>query len=84
MVKGVFEKYSSVWGLSLDAIIDTLWEQGCVIDWEDFYIAARNSGMSTKNVRRLVENGFRDSMQCKDGVMHLKQFFEKLNSAGEA
>lgn len=74
VVKGIFYYYGTLLGLPLCSIIDFLWENESVVDWLDFYIDARKSGMKHDNVIKLIRCGFQDSIYCNDVEINLDNF----------
>ena len=76
----MFLLYSDSLGLPLEIIIEHLWENGCVIDWLDFYTDARKSGMKHENVSRLIRGGFID--QNEEAKSKMGEFLERMGEIG--
>ena len=75
VMKGVFKLYDSVVGGALSDIVDTMWENGCVIDWELFLLDARKAGMKDKSIKKLIMHGLMDSANCQLASFRVGRLF---------
>ncbi len=75
VIKGVFPIFSSLTGLPLPDIIDTLYNNDIIIDWMDFYNQAMKEGW--KPNRTLVK--IKDSVEDVFGTEYANEVIKRIN-----
>lgn len=72
VVGGVFRFYETH-GLTLDAILVALDARGCVVDWLDFWDAARAARVKPARLLAMIETAVADALSSSDAAAVMRR-----------